>query len=118
MLQEEKADYNMNVIFLGVQSCGKGTQAEFVSKKRKVVHFSMGEVLRKKADNPYDPLGLTIKERINKGLLVDDDLIMQLIEDFIKNLSNDEGILFDVFPRSIEQAKLLDNLFIKYIAFL
>ena len=103
----------MNIIFLGVPSCGKGTQAEFVSKKRKIVHLSIGELLRKKTEDPLDPLGISIKERINKGLLVDDDLIMNIIEDFLKELSSDEGILFDGFPRSVEQAKLLDRLFIK-----
>lgn len=103
----------MNIIFLGVQSCGKGTQAEFVSKKRKIVHLSVGELLRKKADDPFDPLGLSIKEKINKGLLVDDDLIMKMIEEFVNNLSSDEGILFDGFPRTLEQAKMLDRLFIK-----
>ena len=104
----------MNVIFLGVPSCGKGTQAELVTKKRRIVHLSIGELLRKKTEDPYDPLGLSIKERINKGLLVDDDLIMQIIEEFLNELSSDEGILFDGFPRSVEQAKLLDRLFIKF----
>ena len=103
----------MNIIFLGVPSCGKGTQAEFVSKKRKIVHLSIGELLRKKTEDPLDPLGISIKEKINKGLLVDDDLIMDIIEEFLKELSSDEGILFDGFPRSVEQAKLLDRLFIK-----
>lgn len=103
----------MNIVFLGVPSCGKGTQAEFVSKKFDLVHLSVGELLRKKAEDPCDPLGQGIKEKINKGFLVDDNLIMQIIESFISGLSSDEGILFDGFPRSLEQAKLLDVLFLK-----
>ena len=103
----------MNIVFLGVPSCGKGTQAEFVSKKFDLVHLSVGELLRKKTEDPCDPLGQGIKEKINKGFLVDDTLIMQKIESFISGLSSDEGILFDGFPRSLEQAKLLDVLFLK-----
>lgn len=103
----------MNIMFLGVPSSGKGTQAEFVSSKYKLAHLSIGELLRKKIDDPNDPQGQDIREKINKGILVDNDLIMQIIETFISNLSSDEGILFDGFPRSVDQAKLLDELFNK-----
>lgn len=103
----------MNIMFLGVPSSGKGTQAEFVSKKYKLAHLSIGELLRKKIDDPNDPEGQDIREKINKGILVDNDLIMRIIETFISNLSSDEGILFDGFPRSVEQAILLDELFEK-----
>ena len=104
----------MNIIFLGAPSCGKGTQAKIISKKFKVVHISTGELLREKVENPRDPLGLKIKDVINKGYLVDDQLIMELIDSKIHELSNDEGILFDGFPRTLEQAKQLDQLFNKY----
>lgn len=103
----------MNIMFLGVPSSGKGTQAEFVRKKYKLAHLSIGELLRKKIDDPNDPEGQDIREKINKGILVDNDLIMRIIETFISNLSSDEGILFDGFPRSVEQAILLDKLFEK-----
>jgi adenylate kinase len=101
----------MNIMFLGVPSSGKGTQAELVSKKYKVAHLSIGELLRRKIDDPNDPEGQHIRETINKGMLVENDLIMRVIETFISNLSSDEGILFDGFPRSVEQAIMLDELF-------
>ena len=104
----------MNIIFLGAPSCGKGTQAKIISKKFKVIHISTGELLREKIENPRDPLGLKIKEVVNKGYLVDDQLIMELIDNKIHELSDDEGILFDGFPRTLEQAKQLDQLFQKY----
>lgn len=103
----------MNIMFLGVPSSGKGTQAEFVRNKYKLAHLSIGELLRKKIDDPNDPEGQDIRKKINKGILVDNDLIMRIIETFINNLSSDEGILFDGFPRSVEQAILLDKLFDK-----
>ena len=56
----------MNVIFLGAPSCGKGTQAKIISKGFKVRHVSTGDLLREKVENPSDPLGLKIKETINK----------------------------------------------------
>jgi len=104
----------MNIIFLGAPSCGKGTQAKVVSKNFKVSHISTGDLLREKVENLQDPLGLQIKEVIDKGLLVDDQIIIKLIDDKINVLSSDEGILFDGFPRTLEQAKLLDQLFQKY----
>ena len=104
----------MNIIFLGAPSCGKGTQAKVISKKYKVNHISTGDLLREKVDNPRDPLGLQIKEIINSGCLVDDEIIINLIDEKLKTLSSDEGILFDGFPRTLEQARLLDQLFKKY----
>lgn len=104
----------MNIIFLGAPSCGKGTQAKVISRKYKVSHISTGDLLREKVDNPRDPLGLQIKEIINSGCLVDDEIIIKLIDEKLKMLSSDEGILFDGFPRTLEQARLLDQLFKKY----
>ena len=104
----------MNVIFLGAPSCGKGTQAKAVSKKYDMVHISTGDLLREKIDDPRDQLGLQVKDIIEKGLLVDDEIIIKLIDDKIYKLSSDEGILFDGFPRTLEQAELLDELFRKY----
>ncbi len=104
----------MNIIFLGAPSCGKGTQAKIISKKFKVVHISTGELLREKMEDPRDPLGLELKETMNKGYLLDDEIIMKLIDSKIHELTSDEGILFDGFPRTLEQAKSLDRLFTKY----
>ena len=104
----------MNVIFLGAPSCGKGTQAKIIASKFKVRHISTGDLLREKVDNPMDPMGLKIKEIINKGCLVDDEIVMKLIDEKISTLSSDEGILFDGFPRTIEQGIMLDALFSRY----
>ena len=103
----------MNIIFLGAPSSGKGTQAKVISKKFNYKHISTGDLLREKVDNPRDPLGLEIKEIIDKGLLVDDELIIKLIDNSLNKI-DDEGIIFDGFPRTINQAKLLDQLFTKY----
>ena len=104
----------MNIIFLGAPSCGKGTQSKIVTKKYKMTHISMGELLREKAENPKDPLGLHIKGLIDKGCLVDDEIIMDLIHDKLNSFTSDEGILFDGFPRTLEQARLLDQVFKKH----
>lgn len=104
----------MNIIFLGPPSCGKGTQSKIIAKEYKTKHISTGELLREKTSNPRDPLGLEIKELISKGILVDDELIIKVIDEEVSKLDNDEGILFDGFPRTLEQARLLDQLFKKY----
>lgn len=104
----------MNIIFLGAPSCGKGTQAKIIANKFKLNHISVGDLLREKIEDLSDPLGLEIKEVVSKGLLVNDELIIRIIDDSINKLSSDEGILFDGFPRTLEQARLLDILFTKY----
>lgn len=103
----------MNIVFLGAPSCGKGTQAKLIAKEFKLIHLSTGDLLRAKAADPRDPLGLEIKELIDKGMLVSDDLIVKLIGEIISGLSSDEGVLFDGFPRTLRQAELLDQLFLK-----
>lgn len=104
----------MNIIFLGAPSCGKGTQSKIISKKFKLKHISTGDLLREKVANPQDPMGLYIKKILEEGRLVDDELILDLIGSELSSLDNDEGILFDGFPRTLNQAKLLDQLFTKY----
>ena len=104
----------MNIIFLGAPSCGKGTQAKVISNKYRINHISTGDLLREKVENPRDPLGLQIREVIDKGCLVEDELIIKLIDEKINELTSDEGILFDGFPRTLDQARLLDQLFKKY----
>ena len=103
----------MNVIFLGPISCGKGTQSRIVVDKYNMVAISIGELLRERR-NIQDEIGLKIASLQKQGKLVDDDITLQVLEEKIKECQKDQGILFDGYPRTLNQAHLLDQLLEKY----
>ncbi len=104
----------MNIlIFLGPPGCGKGTQAEILSKSDDFVKVSTGDLLRDIAKKNTD-FGLKIKDILDKGLLVSDDLVNDLIDGFFKGLSNTKNVILDGYPRSVIQAKSLENILKKY----
>lgn len=103
----------MNIIFLGPISCGKGTQSSFVAEKYNLVHVSIGNLLRDRR-NMEDDIGLKIAFLQKQGKLVDDDITLQVLEEKIKTCESDKGILFDGYPRTLNQANLLDKLLKKY----
>ena len=103
----------MNIIFLGPISSGKGTQGQIVVDKYNLVAISIGELLRERR-NIQDEIGLKIASLQKQGLLVDDDITLQVLEEKVRNCKNKQGILFDGYPRTIHQAHLLDELLKKY----
>ena len=103
----------MNVIFLGPISCGKGTQGQIAVEKYNLVAISIGELLRERR-NIQDEIGLKIASLQKQGMLVDDDVTLQVLEEKVKKCKKRQGILFDGYPRTIHQAYLLDELLKKY----
>lgn len=103
----------MNIIFLGPISSGKGTQGQIVVDKYNLVAISIGELLRERR-NIQDEIGLKIASLQKQGILVDDDITLQVLEEKVKTCKEKEGILFDGYPRTIHQAHLLDELLKKY----
>lgn len=89
----------MKIILLGAPGSGKGTQAELIKKKFNLYHISTGELLRKELNENQD-----IKNIVKNGKLVNDELILTLVE---KNIKNKNDILFDGFPRNINQVTYL-----------
>jgi len=99
----------MNIIILGPQGSGKGTQAEKLVEKYQLAYVEMGEILRKivKEDSP---LGNKVNEVMNiQGKLVPDEIIFEVINNYLKNIGKLDGILFDGFPRLIPQAQYFDK---------
>lgn len=103
----------MNIIFLGPISSGKGTQASLVAKKYDLIAISIGELLRERR-NVKDEIGFKIASLQQQGVLVDDDITLQVLEEKVKTCKGNEGILFDGYPRTIKQAYLLEELLEKY----
>lgn len=108
----------MNIILIAPPAAGKGTQAEMLEKDYNLYHLSTGDVLRS-VSNSDTPLGKKVKELIDNGNLVSDELIMELIKDKINSLNNTNGIIFDGIPRTINQAKMLEEIInIDYVIYL
>lgn len=102
----------LNIALFGPPGAGKGTQSEFIINKYKLFYISTGDLLRKEL-KAETYLGLEAKEIIEKGDLVSDEIIVQIIEKTIKENSDANGFLFDGFPRTYIQAYILEGLMIK-----
>ena len=100
-----------HLLFLGPPGAGKGTQASLISKLNDYLHLSTGELLRNEVDNKTT-LGIQIKEIINSGNLVDDQLVLEIVKQNL--VLSDKGWILDGYPRNISQAdsltKVLDKL--------
>ena len=102
----------MQIILLGAPGAGKGTQAQFISKHLNIPQISTGDMLRAAVANKTE-LGLKAKDLMEKGELVPDNLILDLVQDRISEADCANGFLFDGFPRTLEQANALKNRQIK-----
>lgn len=98
-----------NMILFGPPGSGKGTQSIRIAEKYNLAHISTGDIFRCEIKNKT-PLGLRVKDVIERGELVPDELLEAiLVEDMNKHTTN-AGFIFDGFPRTIRQAKDLDIL--------
>ena len=98
----------MQIILLGAPGAGKGTQANFLKEKFCISQISTGDMLRSAVANKSD-LGILAKDFMDKGLLVPDDLIINLVKLRIKEHDCKNGYLLDGFPRTIPQAQAMKN---------
>ncbi len=99
----------MNIIFLGAPGAGKGTQAEIVSEKLAIPTVSTGNIIRAALKNGT-PMGLKAKEFIESGKLVPDEVVIGIIKDRLQEEDCRNGFILDGFPRTIPQAKALDEM--------
>ena len=99
----------MNIILFGPPGAGKGTQAQLIVKKHNYFQLSTGDLLRKETKKKSD-LGLKIESLISKGNFVSDEIVNQLLRETISNLKYRDRIIFDGYPRTIDQAINLDEL--------
>lgn len=99
----------MKVIFLGPPGAGKGTQAVRISGKYSLPHISTGDILRAEL-KAKTPLGIAAQAVLDKGELVSDDLIIEIVKNRLKKPDCAKGFLFDGFPRTLAQADALDGI--------
>ncbi len=98
----------MNVIFVGVQGSGKGTQAKVIAEKMGLCHISVGDLFRDLVKNGEGELKEELQRIMNEGELVDDKLTIKIVKKRIEKTDCKKGVILDGFPRNLEQAKLLD----------
>lgn len=92
-----------NLILIAPPGAGKGTQAKMLCEKFNLIHISVGDLLRNQNDE-------SLKEKMKKGILIDDNTILNLMK---KRLNEDDitnGFILDGFPRNLNQAKALDGI--------
>jgi adenylate kinase len=100
----------LNVIISGAPGSGKGTQSALIIETYKLKHFSTGDLLRSEIE-AKTALGAEAATYISQGNLVPDEMIINIITGAINSLPADcNGVIFDGFPRTVEQAAALENL--------
>ena len=98
----------MKIIMLGAPGAGKGTQAKMIAEKCGIPHISTGDIFRANIKNGTE-LGAKAKGYMDKGLLVPDELVCDLVVDRIQQADCEKGYILDGFPRTIPQAEALEN---------
>ncbi len=99
----------MRLLLLGAPGVGKGTQAKLLMAKFHIPQISTGDMLREVIKN-NSLLGQKAKQFMDKGKLVPDDVIIDLVEERLKSADAQKGFILDGFPRTIPQAEALDRL--------
>ena len=101
-----------NIILYGAPAAGKGTQCELLVREYEYKHISMGQLFRDLDDSTE--LNREIHEKISKGILIDDETTAKLLQAKLKELGN-TAVVLDGFPRTLNQAKILDKFFSNYV---
>jgi adenylate kinase len=99
----------MKIVLIGAPGSGKGTQAEKISTKLDIPTISTGEIIRHAMRNET-PMGLKVKSYMDKGMLVPDDVVIEIVQHRISEDDCVNGYILDGFPRTINQAQIGDKL--------
>ena len=99
----------MKIVLLGPPGSGKGTQANLICEKYELPHISTGDIFRYNIAN-NTPLGKQVKQHIDAGSLVPDELTISIVEERLKQDDCKKGFVLDGFPRVLKQAQALDKM--------
>lgn len=101
----------MRLVLLGPPGAGKGTQANVLSQNLNLIHLSTGNIFRETAKK-QDELGKTLSECMQKGILVPDELVNQIVIKRLEDKSIQDKFILDGYPRTKQQAMVLDEFLI------
>ena len=99
----------LNIVLFGPPGAGKGTQAEKILEKYNLIHLSTGDILRAEI-KAKSQLGMEAKSYMDRGNLVPDNVIVDMMESTISGHADAKGFIFDGFPRTVSQAGALDKM--------
>lgn len=102
----------LNLVIFGPPGAGKGTQSAAIKDQLGLFHLSTGDMLREAIKN-QTPTGVLAKQYTEKGALVPDEVVIGVVGDKVASIPADKGVLFDGFPRTLPQAKALDEVLAK-----
>ncbi|ABG57362.1 Adenylate kinase [Cytophaga hutchinsonii ATCC 33406] len=108
-LQIKLSPLMLNIVLFGPPGAGKGTQSEKLIAKYKLAHLSTGDIFRDHISRKTE-LGVKVKEYIDNGLLVPDEVTVGILKAAIESNAGATGFIFDGFPRTVHQAEVLDNM--------
>ncbi|MCI4408155.1 MAG: adenylate kinase [Thermofilum sp.] len=98
----------MKLVFIGPPGVGKGTYAKAVSEKFGIPHISTGDIFREEIKKGSE-LGKRVKEFLDKGLLVPDDIVIEVVKQRLSMDDCRKGFILDGFPRTLQQAEALEQ---------
>ena len=99
----------LNIVLFGAPGCGKGTQSELLEKRFSLRHISTGNVIREQIAAGTE-LGKQMQACIERGELAPDQLVIDMIADYVATHNEGKGVIFDGFPRTVAQAEALELL--------
>lgn len=99
----------LNIIIFGAPGSGKGTQSQKMTDRYHLTHISTGEVLRKEIKEQTE-LGKLAEKYISQGQLVPDDVVVNMLNEFLTDNPDCSGYIFDGFPRTLKQGEAMDNM--------
>lgn len=99
----------LNIVIFGPPGSGKGTQSEAIIEKYGLSHISTGEILRAEIKAGSD-IGIIAASYIDRGELVPDSVIIEMLDQKLNRLNNSTGVIFDGFPRTVAQARALKEM--------
>ena len=99
----------LNIVLFGAPGCGKGTQSELLEKRFSLRHISTGNIIREQIAAKTE-LGLQMQACIERGELAPDQLVIDMVADYVATHKEGTGVIFDGFPRTTAQAEAFDEI--------